>query len=63
MESELQNWDFAQECFEDNKRNSLVLQAYAIMEGRETYIEAQSTINNQFFRKLVMKRKKGNKLC
>jgi len=48
-----------------------VLKAYAIMERRETYIEAQSTINNRFFRKLVMRsycllgrrKKKRNKLC
>mmetsp|Transcript_24651 Transcript_24651/g.36553 ORF Transcript_24651/g.36553 Transcript_24651/m.36553 type:complete len:868 (-) Transcript_24651:123-2726(-) len=38
MESDLQNWDKAQECFEEvltyDKRNSRVLQAYAIMESK-----------------------------
>eukprot|EP00957_Ditylum_brightwellii_P139986 10667012-Ditylum_brightwellii.AAC.1 len=44
IEPDLQNWEKAQECFEDNKCNLQVLQAYAIMERRETYIEAQSII-------------------
>jgi tetratricopeptide (TPR) repeat protein len=49
MEADKENWDRAQECFENvlrfDQRNSRVLQAYAIMESKRPDGDSRKAID------------------